>query len=209
MSVTLRCSRGIEQGVSWLQKAPRSGVAALEGVGYLPAMKTLLPLLCLLSALLSSCSPGPPAPPGPPAFVDESSADKRVKALIVEAESGKTRAKKIEAMTTLGLSYSTGTDVLKDKKKAVEWYRKAAELGGAKAMGRLADHYGFGWGVPRDPVEQHAWVKLSAHYSKTYRAQLSQTAVLIRLNRKMSRQQEAQSKQRYEELLKEIQKKAK
>ena len=50
----------------------------------------------------------------------------------------------------------------KDYKEAVRWYRKAAELGHAHAMGNLARKYYRGIGVPKDHREAFRWYRKSA-----------------------------------------------
>jgi len=43
----------------------------------------------------------------------------------------------------------------------VEWFRKAAELGDARAMSNLGFMYAEGRGVPKDDVLAYMWVNLS------------------------------------------------
>ncbi len=54
------------------------------------------------------------------------------------------------AQTKLGVSYSTGTNVDKNKKKAAEWYAKAAAQGYAYGQWNLAFLYVRGEGVATD-----------------------------------------------------------
>ena len=54
------------------------------------------------------------------------------------------------AQTRLGVSYSTGTNVEKDKKKAAKWYGKAAAQGYAYGQWNLAFLYVRGEGVGVD-----------------------------------------------------------
>ncbi len=54
------------------------------------------------------------------------------------------------AQTRLGVAYSTGINVEKDKNKAAEWYRKAAEQGYASGQWNLAFLYIRGEGVEQD-----------------------------------------------------------
>lgn len=55
-----------------------------------------------------------------------------------------------EAQTKLGVAYSTGTNIEKDKKKAAEWYGKAADQGYAYGQWNLAFLYVRGEGVSVD-----------------------------------------------------------
>lgn len=54
------------------------------------------------------------------------------------------------AQTALGVAYSTGVKVEVDKKKAAEWYGKAAEQGFALGQWNLAFLYVRGEGVEQD-----------------------------------------------------------
>ena len=49
-----------------------------------------------------------------------------------------------------------------DYKTAVQWYRRAAEQGSAKAQGGLGGMYVEGKGVLKDYVHAHMWVNISA-----------------------------------------------
>ncbi len=50
-----------------------------------------------------------------------------------------------------------GTD-----RKALQWYRKAAEQGYATAQHNLGVMYGKGLGVPQDEAQAHMWLNLAA-----------------------------------------------
>lgn len=227
MSVTLRYSRGTEEGASWPQQAPRSRIAVLREVCYLPAMKSLLPLLCLLSALLCSC---------PPALgQDKEPISDEVKALIVKAESGDTEAQLrlglcyadgegvleddkeavkwyrkaadqgfAGAQLNLGLCYAYGEGVLEDDKEAVKWFRRAADQGHARAQANLGMHYASGWGVLEDWVEGYAWFSLAVFNGETKSASFKST-----LSKKMTPEQITQGQQRSKELLRKIEEKQK
>jgi TPR repeat protein len=52
--------------------------------------------------------------------------------------------------------------VPRDKVKAAEWYRKAAEQGNTGAQGTLAMLYTMGQGVPQDDAEAYFWFDLAA-----------------------------------------------
>jgi TPR repeat protein len=51
--------------------------------------------------------------------------------------------------------------VAKDPKKAVEYYRKCAESGNAKAKSNLGRVYAYGIGVDKDVVMAWRWLKES------------------------------------------------
>ena len=57
------------------------------------------------------------------------------------------------AMATLGKRYFNGDGVEQDKKKAVELYKRAAELGNVRAMCNLGECYERGEGVPKNMSE--------------------------------------------------------
>lgn len=57
------------------------------------------------------------------------------------------------AQTRLGVAYSTGTKVARDKKKAVEWYGKAANQGYASGQWNLAFLYIRGEGIEQDDIK--------------------------------------------------------
>ncbi len=58
--------------------------------------------------------------------------------------------------------YINGQGVPQDFAKALQWYRKAAEQGHAKAQGNLGFMYGRGQGVPQDYAQAHMWFNLAA-----------------------------------------------
>ena len=66
------------------------------------------------------------------------------------------------AMNILGGMYELGKGVVRDDRKAVKWYRKAAELGDAKAQWRLGFMYAFGKGVIKNNVYSHMWYNIAA-----------------------------------------------
>jgi TPR repeat protein len=70
------------------------------------------------------------------------------------------------AQTLLGTMYRCGDGVPRDYKKAVTWYRKAAEQGNASAQSSLGEMYYFGYevfeGVPQDYNEAVKWYTKAA-----------------------------------------------
>jgi len=71
--------------------------------------------------------------------------------------------KNASVQTELGMAYYNGT--IGDKpnyEKAVKHFRKAAELGNAKAQNNLAVCYKFGRGVEQDDVEAVKWFRKAA-----------------------------------------------
>ena len=55
-----------------------------------------------------------------------------------------------------------GEGVPEDDKKALNWYRKAAENGFAMAQANLGVKYALGQGVPQDYVTAYAWLNIAA-----------------------------------------------
>lgn len=66
------------------------------------------------------------------------------------------------AQYALGAMYENGRGVRQDDKKAVKWYRQAADQGVAKAQFNLGGMYGIGWGVPENHVQAYKWLELAA-----------------------------------------------
>lgn len=67
------------------------------------------------------------------------------------------------AQLNLGLLYSLGQGVPKDERKAVSWYRKAAEQGNAKAQHVLVGTmYDAGQGVSKDEQQAVSWYRKAA-----------------------------------------------
>jgi len=62
----------------------------------------------------------------------------------------------------LGVTYYTGKGVPKDSAQAVQWYRRAAEQGYAKAQYNLGLLYRNGDGVPKELVTAYMWFSLVA-----------------------------------------------
>jgi TPR repeat protein len=52
--------------------------------------------------------------------------------------------------------------VTKDEAEAVNWYRKAAEQGYAKAQSNLGFMYSNGYGVPKDETAAYMWYLLAS-----------------------------------------------
>ena len=67
------------------------------------------------------------------------------------------------AMFDLGVLYYTGRGVTEDYTKAVEWFRKAADIGFDRdAMYTLGYMYANGDGVTQDQNEAIRWMRLAA-----------------------------------------------
>ena len=66
------------------------------------------------------------------------------------------------AQRNLGHLYRMGLGVKQDFAKAADWYRKAAELGLARAQANLANMYLRGQGVERDAAEAGRWFSAAA-----------------------------------------------
>ena len=64
--------------------------------------------------------------------------------------------------TRLGWMYLDGKGVAQDYKEAVNWYRKAAEQGNARAQNNLGLLYEKGRGVPQDYAEAMKWYRKAA-----------------------------------------------
>lgn len=58
--------------------------------------------------------------------------------------------------------YMNGDGIAQDHVAGVEWYRRAAEQGDAKAQGNLGVAYLNGLGVPQDFVTALMWSNLAA-----------------------------------------------
>ncbi|MGR3218297.1 MAG: tetratricopeptide repeat protein, partial [Candidatus Anammoxibacter sp.] len=67
----------------------------------------------------------------------------------------------VEAQYHLAVKYYYGRGVAQDYKKAVYWYRKAAEQGDAMAQNSLGEMYESGLGVERNYVEAYKWILLA------------------------------------------------
>jgi len=68
----------------------------------------------------------------------------------------------ISAQYNLGLMYSNGEGVWRNKKTAVKWYTLAAEQGLAAAQFRLGEMYQHGRGVSRNTKTMFKWYTLAA-----------------------------------------------
>ena len=71
------------------------------------------------------------------------------------------------AQRALGVMYSKGLGVEQDHAKAVEWTRKAAEQGSARAQCKLGFHYEFGDGVEQDDTQAAEWYRKAAEQGYT------------------------------------------
>jgi hypothetical protein len=67
-----------------------------------------------------------------------------------------------EAQTCLGVCYHAGTGVTKSADKAMEYFKKGAELGDPRAMNNLGVMYQLGIGVAVDEVKAVEWLKRGA-----------------------------------------------
>ena len=63
---------------------------------------------------------------------------------------------------SLGLMYSNGYGILKDKAEAVKWWRLSAEQGYAYAQGMLGIMYELGEGVHRDNIIAYMWYNIAS-----------------------------------------------
>ena len=73
-----------------------------------------------------------------------------------------------KAQFYLGLMYSNGYGVPKNKKEAVRWYRLGAEAGDAQSQRVLGHSYKSGSGVLQDYEEAVKWYRLSAEAGDSY-----------------------------------------
>lgn len=76
------------------------------------------------------------------------------KSLKASAEEGYAKAQ-----LYMGYWYYNGIYVVKDYKKAFEWFVKAAELGDADAQCNVSQMYSFGQGVEKSPEEAFSWIQ--------------------------------------------------
>lgn len=67
-----------------------------------------------------------------------------------------------KAMCSLGIMYHYGFGVIRDDRKATEWYRKAAELGNPNAQYNLAASYFNGEGVKENKSQAKLWCEKAA-----------------------------------------------
>lgn len=74
-----------------------------------------------------------------------------------QAEAGNPRAQ-----FYIGVAYTSGMGVPKDKVKGRDWMLKAADLGVNSAQGNVGIMYMLGDGIPADPVEAQKWFKIAA-----------------------------------------------
>jgi TPR repeat protein len=72
-----------------------------------------------------------------------------------------------DAEFTLGNLYNWGSGHKSDMKKAVFWYRKAAEQGLVDAQNELGLEFGLGYSVPEDQAESFKWYSQSAAQNDT------------------------------------------
>ena len=67
-----------------------------------------------------------------------------------------------KAQNNLGANYYHGRGVKQDYKKAVKWFRLAAEQGFFLAQNNLGLMYATGQGITQDMVQAHKWFNLAA-----------------------------------------------
>ena len=65
-------------------------------------------------------------------------------------------------MANLGWMYLSGTGVKQDSSEAGRWFRRGAEAGDGRAMGRLGSLYFAGVGVDRNDAEAARWFNRAA-----------------------------------------------
>jgi hypothetical protein len=119
-----------------------------------PIVPTLLSLLVLASSLTwcgirCQANPAPQATPGPSA------------AEIAQLEE-KAQRSDPDALNKLAMAYLNGLGVGHDDSKAVELFRKAADLGYWKGQANLGAAYITGRGVTKDPAEALKWLRQAA-----------------------------------------------
>ncbi|HTR57267.1 MAG TPA: tetratricopeptide repeat protein [Casimicrobiaceae bacterium] len=88
-----------------------------------------------------------------------------LEALVAACEAGDT-----EAMNSLGVLYSMGTQVPRDYPAALFLFQTAIDGGSSNAMGNLATMYLLGLGVPRDPANAFRWFERSAAHGNAQSA---------------------------------------
>ena len=67
------------------------------------------------------------------------------------------------AQNDIGCMYSTGNEVSQDHTKALNWFRRAAELGDAESQFHLGGMYKYGTGgLPQNRVEAEKWYRKAA-----------------------------------------------
>ena len=78
-----------------------------------------------------------------------------------------------EAQWVIAVAYSEGNFVTVDKAKSVEWFRRSAKQGDARAAAMLGLVLQGGHGFPRDIIEAYAW---NAIASRTHNEKVSKVA---------------------------------
>ena len=98
----------------------------------------------------------------------------------------------------MGLCYSIGEGVAKDRIEAEKWYRKAAVQGNPEALSSIGDCYNSGLVIPKDSVEAYAYYNLAGATNETARLKRNL------LEQILTEQQIVRAQQRTKELQKEI-----
>jgi TPR repeat protein len=75
-----------------------------------------------------------------------------------------------------------GDGVVRDRRAALDLYRRAAAQGHAKSMNLVARFLEEGWEVPRDPVQALAWYRRSAE-AGDFRGQYNFAVALVGMSR--------------------------
>lgn len=75
---------------------------------------------------------------------------------------------RLNAMTHIAHAYLNGIGVEQDNEKAMEMYRKAAEIGTSAAFANYGDCYYYGNGVEQDYAEAIKWYEKAAEKGNTY-----------------------------------------
>jgi len=109
---------------------------------------------------------------GPKSTADLFKEAHKLKELMVQAEQGDPKSQ-----VELGTRYKLGNGVVKDSKKATEWFRKAAEQGDSTGQKYLGWSYWIGDGVRQSNSEAQKWLNKAGEHDETanYHADLLRT----------------------------------
>jgi len=106
------------------------------------------------------------------------------------AEQGDARAEYF-----MGFLYRYGYGVKADHAEAGKWFRKAADQGDPRSLYYLGKMYESGEGLERDPVAAHMWFSLAAKHAANPRDAAYTREDIKKLERKMTPEQIAKSKE--------------